>query len=491
MTTATQTASQGTGRGTSPLPLCVDLDGTLIRADLVWESLLQLARRRPAALAAVPLWLLRGRAYAKQRIAELVHIDPAILPYNPELLRRLERERSAGRTLLLVTASHALPARAVAGYVKLFDEVLATDERNNLKGERKRIELVRRFGEGGFDYAGNSAADLPVWASAREALVVNAPWWVRRRMGRRGEPALDTRRESMANLLLRALRAHQWAKNLLVFLPLLLAHRYFEPGPLAAAALAFAAFSLGASAVYVFNDLLDVEADRHHPVKRHRPFASGELSVPAGAALIGALGGGSLALALTLPRGFLVVLGLYFGMNVLYTMVLKEVALLDVLVLAGLFTARIMAGSAASDVAVSEWLLAFSVFLFFSLAAVKRYAELLRLRAENDGAVKVRRRGYFSGDLELIVTMGIAAGYMAVLVLALYISSHAVTALYGRPAALWLACPLLLYWISRIWLLAHRGSLSEDPLSFALKDGTTWIAALAGAGIVLAARWGL
>jgi 4-hydroxybenzoate polyprenyltransferase len=283
---------------------------------------------------------------------------------------------------------------------------------------------------------------------------------------------------------------HQWVKNLLLFLPILLAHRYMEAAPLAAAAIGFLAFSLGASAVYVFNDLLDVEADRHHPTKRHRPFAAGELSVPTGLAMIALLAVSAVGLALLVPRSFLLVLGFYFAMNILYTMLLKEVALLDVVILAGLYTARIIAGSAASGVEVSEWLLAFSMFVFFSLAAVKRYAELRRIRTENNGDVKIRGRGYYAGDLDLIVTMGIATGYMAVLVLALYITSDSVATLYAMPTMLWLACPLLLYWISRIWLLAHRGDLSDDPLSFAVKDPTTWFVALSSVAIILAASRG-
>jgi 4-hydroxybenzoate polyprenyltransferase len=255
-------------------------------------------------------------------------------------------------------------------------------------------------------------------------------------------------------------------------------------------ALGFLAFSLGASAVYLLNDLLDVEADRHHPAKRHRPFASGELPLRAGFVLIPILAGLSIAAGLWVPSAFLLVLFFYFGLTTLYSLFLKEIAILDVLVLAALFTTRIMAGSAASGIQVSEWLLAFSMFIFLSLAAVKRYAELLRLRMNNANDAKLKRRGYFSGDHELILQMGVSSGFMGVLVLALYITSDTVTRLYSKPALLWLACPLILFWIGRIWLLAHRGEVEDDPLMFAMKDWTTWVVALAGLAVLFAAsRW--
>jgi 4-hydroxybenzoate polyprenyltransferase len=284
------------------------------------------------------------------------------------------------------------------------------------------------------------------------------------------------------------MRLRQWVKNLLLFVPLGLAHRYIEPGPLLSTAIAFVSFGLGASAVYVLNDLLDVEADRHHPVKRRRPFASGDLPLAAGFVLGPALVVLSLGLALLLPRSFVGVLLLYFVLTTFYSLRLKELALIDVMVLASLYTLRMIAGSAASGVEVSEWLLAFSMFVFLSLGAVKRYGELYRLRVSANETAQLRRRGYLAGDLELIVPMGLSSGYIAVLVLALYISSSTVTAMYARPVMLWFVCPLMLYWISRIWLLAHRGLIDDDPLSFAVRDRITWIIAAIGAVVVLVAR---
>jgi 4-hydroxybenzoate polyprenyltransferase len=303
---------------------------------------------------------------------------------------------------------------------------------------------------------------------------------------------MSDRKKSLPRLIVAEIRVRQWVKNLLVFLPTLLAYRFLDPDPVLASALAFFSFSLGASAVYVLNDLMDLEADRHHPEKRNRPFASGDLPLSSGYALIPLLGGASLAIAALLPPRFVLVLLIYFVVTSCYSSFLKRMALVDILVLASLYTLRIIAGSAASGVVVSEWLLAFSMFLFLSLATVKRYVELLRLRQritgdEDSGETRIKRRGYFAGDLELIVQMGLASGYIAVLVLALYISSDVVADRYARPAMLWFACPLLLYWISRIWLLAHRGILQEDPLSFAVNDRVTWLIAAISTSVLLVA----
>lgn len=303
---------------------------------------------------------------------------------------------------------------------------------------------------------------------------------------------MGARTQSLPLLIVSEIRVRQWVKNLLVFLPTLLAYRFLDSEPMLHSAIAFFSFSFGASAVYVLNDLLDLEADRQHPEKRHRPFASGRLPLRAGYVLIPLLAGASLALAAQLPRAFTFTLITYFVVTSLYSYFLKQIALVDILVLASLYTLRIIAGSAATGIEVSEWLLAFSTFLFLSLATVKRYVELLRLRQrindpELEGETRVKRRGYFAGDLELIVQMGLTSGYMAVLVLALYISSDTVTELYARPAVLWFVCPLILYWISRVWLLAHRGILLEDPLSFAVNDRITWLIAAVGASVLLVA----
>jgi 4-hydroxybenzoate polyprenyltransferase/phosphoserine phosphatase len=477
------------GRDRHATPLCVDLDGTLVRCDLLAEQVLELARRRPALLLRLPFWLSRGRARLKQEIASRVSIDPRNLPYNPELLELLERERRAGRRIVLVTAAHRSTARRIADHLELFDEVIATERDVNLKGRTKRDELVRRFGERGFDYAGNSAVDVPVWSAARTAIVVNCARRVASRVACPPERVLD-RQRGMTGRLVSAIRVRQWVKNLLIFVPMLLAWRAGEPELLVQALLAFVSFSFGASAIYVLNDLLDLGPDRTHPTKCRRPFASGDLPLWAGVLVAPALAAASLAIGAFLPPHYLPVLLLYFLLTSAYSMALKRVVLIDVLLLAALYSLRITAGSTATGVAVSEWLLAFSLFIFLSLGGVKRYVELHRNQRETKAGVErlVPGRGYVPSDLAIILQMGLSSGYMAVLVLALYVSSETVTVLYRQPSILWFVCPVLLYWISRVWMLAHRGRLREDPVMFAVRDRVTWVVAAVASAIALAAR---
>lgn len=468
-------------------PLCVDLDGTLVRTDTFAQALLQLVRQRPMMLFSLPRLASGGLAAFKRRVAERVRLDPAALPYPAPLLELLRTEKGKGRTLLLVTASDQRMAEAVAAHTGLFDEVLASDGTTNLKAGKKRDALVARFGEKGFDYAGNAADDLPVWAAAARVLAVNPSGRVRRSPFLRGAMVLDDRPpwwRSWAN----ALRIRQWLKNSLIFLPMLLAHELANGMLYVRAALAFASFSLAASAVYVLNDLFDLHADQRHPRKKERPFAAGHLSLATAVAVLPLLLAGSLALAWVLPSTFLTILLAYLLVTTLYSLRLKQIALLDVIILAGLYSIRIIAGSAAYRVETSTWLIAFSIFVFFSLALVKRYAELREAADGHAATVQERGRGYAPSDLPLLAAFGAGSGCVAVLVLALYINSEKVTEFYVRPHMLWLLCPLFLYWIARIWLLAVRGVLSDDPLEFAARDPATWlVAAFSAATLVLAA----
>jgi 4-hydroxybenzoate polyprenyltransferase len=390
---------------------------------------------------------------------------------------------------VLVTAAHCSTARRIAEHLELFDDVIATERDVNLKGQSKRDELVRRFGHRGFDYAGNAAIDVPVWSAARSAIVVNCPRRVASRVACPPERVLD-RQRSFALRLVSAIRVRQWVKNLLIFMPMLLAWRFDEPRLVLQAVLAFVSFSFGASAIYVLNDLLDLAPDRTHPTKCRRPFASGDLPLWVGVLAAPSLAVVSLAIGAFLPPHYLPVLLVYFALTSAYSMALKRVVLIDVLLLAALYSLRITAGSAATGVPVSEWLLAFSLFIFLSLGGVKRYVELHRNQREAKGDVErlVPGRGYLPSDLAIILQMGLSSGYMAVLVLALYVSSESVTVLYHRPALLWFVCPLLLYWISRVWMLAHRGRLREDPVMFAVRDRVTWLVAGLASIIALAAR---
>jgi 4-hydroxybenzoate polyprenyltransferase/phosphoserine phosphatase len=467
--------------------LCVDLDGTLIHTDLLFEALLALVRQSPLSLLLIPLWLLRGRAYLKLQIAQRVQFDAAHLPYNRALIQRLQEERARGRRLLLVTASPRPFADLVAEHLQLFDEVMATDEGVNLKGRRKAELLVERFGVRGFDYAGDSRADLAVWAQAREAWAVNADWLTLQQASKLAPVSQRFRNPRGSPLAyLRAIRAHQWLKNVLVFVPLAAAHKLQEPQLLLQAAVMFLAFGLCASSGYVLNDLLDLGSDRAHPRKRKRPFASGALPLSHGVLMVPLLLAAAVALVYwQLGPLALAMLLIYYVGTLAYSFVLKRLTTVDVLTLAGLYTLRILAGAAATEIVPSFWLLAFSMFIFFSLAVVKRYSEVLSVRSR--GEDKLHGRGYSAGDDIVLSVMGITSGFMSVLVLALYVQSAPVRVLYRQPEVISLVCPLLLFWVCRTWFKTHRGEMHDDPLVFAATDPVSWaVAALSIAILTLA-----
>jgi 4-hydroxybenzoate polyprenyltransferase len=464
------------------IPLCVDLDGTLIRSDLLIESALNLLRRNPLNAFRMAAWLLRGKARLKREIAQRVEIDAAQLPYEQRLVDWLRADQ-AHRRQILCTASDQKFADAVAAHVGGFESVLASDGLRNFAGTYKAEALRSQYGDGGFDYAGNATPDLRVWKHARRAVVVNASARVvRAARGRFAVERVFEREGGNLRTWLKALRLHQWLKNLLVFLPLAAAHLVMSREAVGRSVLAFLCFGLCASGVYVLNDLLDLDADRAHPRKRRRPFASGALSLHSGFVAAPLLVAAAFAFAIPLSWRFDLVLGGYFLLTTGYSLFLKRVPMLDTVVLAGLYTIRIIAGAAAIGIGLSFWLLAFSMFLFFSLALIKRYTELHSLLRDSKSRVT---RGYAVEDLSLVQSLGAASGYLSVLVLALYINSTASEALYRHPQVLWLLCPALLYWISRAWLIAHRGAMHDDPVVFALTDNVSRVVlALCGAVVI-------
>lgn len=471
--------------------LVVDLDGTLIRTDLLLESANRFLVRHPLGVFALIGRLLQGRVTLKAWLAELAAPDVASLPYNTAVLAWLHQQKQAGRHVVLATASHARLAHAVVAHVNqtqptpIFDEVLATEGQTNLKSTAKRDALVARFGAQGYEYVGNEAADLAVWSSASRAHVVSDDARLLdkvRAITRLGEVFGRDRLEqpmSCARAFFKALRLHQWAKNLLVFVPLMAAHAYGQASLLGQALLAFGAFGLAASGVYVLNDLADVQDDRHHVRKRQRPFAAGHLSLLHGWFMWPSLLLAGLGLAVwALPSGFLAVLVAYVAITTLYSLWLKQWAVLDVLTLALLYTMRIIGGAVAIGVPLSFWLLLFSMFIFLSLALIKRYSEL-KVARDLGQEGPLRGRGYAPDDLELVASLGGSAGFISVLVLALYIQDSHTAELYRSPEVIWLLCPVMLFWISRAWLIAHRGQMHDDPIVFALKDRTSWgVAAL-------------
>ena len=467
-------------------PLCVDLDGTLVKSDTLVDSLLVLLRTRPLQVLRLPFLLLKGKAAFKAFVTTSVALDVVHLPYNRTLLQYLQSEHARGRAIYLATGAHERLARRVADHLGVFAGVLGSDGATNLTGNKKLNSLEARLRSDVFDYVGNDTPDLPLLAHAAEPMVANPSLGLRMAMKSRGIHPAQSFNESRHPLdaLVKAARPHQWAKNLLIFLPVLLAHS-FSPAKLLAALGAFCCFCLTASSTYVFNDLLDLEADRRHPRKRFRPFASGDLSGLTGFAtaaillMIGLIG------ASLVNATFFAWLLVYMVTTVSYSSYLKRVALVDVLVLSGLYTLRMQAGSAATDTPISHWLAGLSIFLFLSLAVVKRFAELENLRMS--GAPLKNGRGYLISDTEQLRAFGTASGYAAVVIFAIYISGRDVTALYRNPSTLWLIVPLILLWISRIWLLASRGELNEDPVVFALTDRLSLLIGVAVAAVAFAA----
>ncbi len=464
-------------------PLCVDLDGTLVKSDTLVNSLLLLIRAHPLIALKTPLWVLRGKAAFKEKVTSAVSLDVVHLPYNRPLLAYLEEQQAEGRKLYLTTGADARLASRIAEHLGVFEGVLASDGHTNLTGNHKLASIQERFTDG-FDYIGNALPDAPLLAGAVESMVANPDLSLKALLKARNisiSRTFEDRRPVM-RAIVRAIRPHQWAKNLLLLVPLLLSHN-LGLRLVAQVALAFLCFSLGASSTYIVNDLLDFEADRRHPKKRSRPFASGDLPAQTGIALALVLVAVALTGAWFLPGEFLALSLVYLATNLSYSLYLKRVALVDVILLSGLYALRLLAGGAAVHVAISPWLAGFSIFLFLSLAMVKRFSELQNIRAR--GHVPSNARGYLLVDLEQLRSFGTASAYASVVVFSLYISGHDVAALYSHPARMWLITPFMILWVSRVWLLAGRGELDEDPVLFALTDRMSLLIGLCVLIIVL------
>lgn len=453
-------------------PFVVDLDGTLIYSDLLAESALLFARKNPLrALFLCLFWLGKGKAHLKEQLAKRVKIDVSVLPYNPTVLTLIESARASGREVILATASHKIHAERIAGYLGCFDLVLSTSNGENLSASKKAVQLVTLYGEGGYDYIGNSEDDLKVWDFAAHALMMNVSKTVEKKARSSGKVTAEFNDlEHPALMWIKAVRLHQWVKNTLMFVPLFASHKIFVGDNLFVGAIAFLAFSLCASSIYLLNDLLDLEDDRHHAQKKNRPLAAGQINISRAIIAFPLLLIISFSLAwFAISPIFLLVLAFYYALTLLYSFVLKRVMIVDVITLAMLYTMRLIAGIVVFQVPATFWLLAFSMFIFLSLAFIKRYSELYRA-LEKGKVDKTRGRGYYPSDLEMISSLGAASGYLSVMVLALYIQDSSTTILYTTPEIIWLACPILLFWVSRTWLLAHRGEIHDDPVVFAVKD---------------------
>ncbi|MBX3609026.1 MAG: UbiA family prenyltransferase [Hydrogenophaga sp.] len=475
-------------------PLYVDLDGTLTPSDTLHESVMLFIRQHPVNLLRMIGWLPRGKAGFKRALADAVTPDPAALPWRTDFIDFLRAEHARGRTLVLASAADARIGQRVADHLGVFSDVIGThDGEHNLSREAKREAIAahaRANGHAEWAYAGNSADDLAVWAGCHEAIAVNAPRSVLQRLSASQAVAKHFEQAPLSlKTLLRAIRIKQWSKNGLIFLPLLAAHS-LSPQLWLQAILAFLAFGLCASATYLVNDLIDLPSDRVHRTKRFRPLAAGTVSiataVPLGVAMIVV----AFALAVWVGWPFAAMLLLYTVLTLGYSLRWKRIALFDVLLLATLYTLRIGAGALATGVDLSNWLLAISIFLFLSLALVKRCAELEEAVAADQGLAP--GRGYQPSDLPSLRAMGMSSGFMAVLVLALYIDSPNSRSLYAQPDLLWAASPVLLLWVMRIWLKTGRRELhGDDPLAFALKDPFSWVTVAVMIGIGLLATIGV
>ncbi|MCZ6671563.1 MAG: UbiA family prenyltransferase [Verrucomicrobia bacterium] len=454
------------------LPLCVDLDGTLLATDCLWESFVQGLKQNPFIAFLVPFWLLRGKAYLKNRLARGTDFDVNSLPENPRFIKWLASQVANERDIYLVSASDQALVSAVADEFGIFKEAIGSSEGLNLRGKYKADYLVDRFGEGGFDYAGNDFPDLRIWEKSHASILVHPVPRLLKRVPDANRRVIVEDRPSIPVAFIKAMRPHQWMKNLLIFVPLLTAHVWQNVDAWVSSVLAFFSFSLCASAVYLINDLADLLSDRLHNTKRNRPFASGSLPLYYG--LIGApflFAFGFLIMIFANLSG-LSVLGVYMVATCLYSFWLKQVAGVDIVVLAGLYTLRLVLGGFVVEVVISDWLLAFSMFFFLSLAMVKRFSELYNIKEEN--RERVAGRAYLASDLNLMAMLGSCSGYLSVLVLALYVSSEHVTNLYRDPKWILLVCPVMLIWVTRLWLETHRGRMDEDPILFAIKDGFSY-----------------
>jgi 4-hydroxybenzoate polyprenyltransferase/phosphoserine phosphatase len=467
-----------------PLPLVVDLDGTLTPTDTLVELVLQLLKQRPLSLFLLPFWLLGGIAHFKAKVAGATVFSAADLPYRAEFLQFLGEQKAAGRQLVLATAAHESIAHAVAAQLGLFDQVMGSSATCNLKGKRKLAAIQERFGDA-FVYAGDSSADLPIWRAARAAVLVGVP----PRLAGVVKQSVPAEREfgaASAGLTVwaKALRVHQWLKNMLVFVPLLTAFSFSDWSAVVTALLAFFAFSFAASATYIVNDLSDLESDRAHARKRARPFASCAIRIVDGIAAAIALMLAAFLLAALVSPAFSAVLLTYVVLTTIYTLRLKAYVLIDVLTLAVLYTVRIVAGAIAIGVTMSPWLLAFSVFIFLSLALVKRCSELVSLRASD--IESARGRDYRTADLVILWPMGVGAALSSVVIFGLFISASVTRERYATPEVLWVVALLLIYWLMRLWIKTARGEMHDDPIVYALKNrGSLLTVALAVVAMVI------
>lgn len=465
--------------------LVTDLDGTLLRTDSLWEGFYRMLATKPWLLFSIPFWFVSGRSVLKEKLAPFAAAEASSWPYNRDVLDSIQKARKEGRRVCLATAAHKTVARAVENHLSCFDDVLASESGTNLKGEAKAEKLIQRYGEAGFDYIGDSAADLPVWRHCRAAFFVGS---------RRSRLFSRLSKECDSTIVIdndgpglktfaRVLRTSQWVKNALLFVPLILGRLYTFDN-VAMTGLAAIAFSLTSSAIYVINDLVDLPHDRRHDRKRSRPFASGAAPLWIGLPLALVLALAGLVASLYLPTGFITTLVWYLGLTILYSIWLKRVIMLDVIILGGFYVLRIIAGTEAIGAPLSNWLLGFACFTFLGLGLIKRATEI-PLRSNITEEERVHGRGYLRQDRAILENMSVASGFCSIAILSLYIESLRAAQFYSRPFYLWGLCPIIAFWYGRLLIIAHRGRMTKDPVSFVMSDKTSILCGLAGLAVVV------
>lgn len=453
--------------------LICDLDECLIKTDALYEQWVSLLKTKPLFFFLSFFWLLKGKAYFKHQIASHTSFKAHLLPYREEVIKLIKSYRTQGKGPVILASASPLPwVQAVANHLGIFDKTIGSTEHKNLKGSKKLQAIKEVIGNGSFSYIGDHVADLALWNESTEIIAINPSEHLKSKISalKRHTQFIEDK-SSPWKLLIKQIRPHQWVKNALVFLPALAGHKLTAPDVLLKCFLAFAGFCLSASFVYVLNDLLDLPSDRNHHTKKNRPFASGNLSIKWGVFLLPSLLLGVLFFAIQLPVQFAGWVSTYLILNLAYSFYLKQSVIVDIIILSMMYTLRIFAGSAASSVPVSEWLLSFSTLFFFSLACVKRYTEIIRSKNK----ITIDGRGYRQVDHSIIQTLGTGSGLLSILIILLYMQSADVRALYKNPQSLWYATPILLFWVSRVWLLTNRDEIHDDPVVFAVKDKISWL----------------
>jgi len=459
------------------IPLLVDLDGAIIATDTLFETIILFLKKSPYKFFMLFVWLLRGKHVLKEELSKRTHLNVETLPYRQDVIDYLEQQFKQGRKIILLTGSWVDIARRVANQFAFISDLIATNHERNMTGHAKAQIAREMWGDRLFDYLGNEKKDLHIWKIARRAIVVG-----NERLANAAGDVTQLEKFFPVEPLspktwLKAIRIHQWAKNVLVFVPLFTSHSLFKPDAVVSALIAYFSFCTVASATYLLNDLLDLESDRKHSIKKYRPLAAGKMSMLQGILTgIVLLSTGIILTILYLNMYFLLVLLIYLTLTILYSFILKHVQTADVISLASLFTLRVIAGAVVIGVPLSFWLLCFSMFLFLSLAMIKRVSELIHAEKQSGGELqKVSGRDYLTADIVVLQSLGGASGFLSVLVFAQYINSDQVVKMYSSPEFLWLVIPVLGYWVMRIWIMAARGQIDEDPISFAIRDKQSWL----------------